>query len=215
MAENLFETQYDLTKKSKLQKFYDSYKIVIFSFIFVLVILYGSFGYYLKSKENKKILLSENYLQAKIYLEGGDKNKAINLIKEVIFANDPTYSSLSLFLLMNQNLITDYKETSDLFDHLLKNNKFSKEVRNLLVYKKALLNSNFMDESKLLESVRPLLDTKTLWHPHGLILLGDYFVSKGEYIKARKFYQKIFAIKNLEKDFYYHASSQLALIVNE
>ena len=53
MAENLFETQYDLTKKSKLQKFYDSYKIVIFSFIFVLVILYGSFGYYLKSKENK------------------------------------------------------------------------------------------------------------------------------------------------------------------
>ena len=215
MAENLFETQYDLTKKSKLQKFYDSYKIVIFSFIFVLVILYGSFGYYLKSKENKKILLSENYLQAKIYLEGGDKNKAINLIKEVIFANDPTYSSLSLFLLMNQNLITDYKETSDLFDHLLKNNKFSKEVRNLLVYKKALLNSNFVDESELLESIRPLLNTETLWHPHGLILLGDYFVSKGEYIKAREFYQKIFAIKNLEKDFYYHASSQLALIVNE
>mgnify|MGYP006183769941 CR=1 FL=1 len=215
MPENLFETQYDLTKKSKLQRFYDSYKIVIFSFIFILVILYGSFGYYLKSKENKKILLSENYLQAKIYLEGGDENKAINLLKEVIFANDPTYSSLSLFLLMNQNLITDYKETSDLFDHLLKNNKFSKEVRNLLVYKKALLNSNFMDESKLLESVRPLLDTKTLWHPHGLILLGDYFVSKGEYIKAREFYQKIFAIKNLEKDFYYHASSQLALIVNE
>ena len=215
MAENLFETQYDLTKKSKLQKFYDSYKIVIFSFIFVLVILYGSFGYYLKSKENKKILLSENYLQAKIYLEGGDENKAINLLKEVIFANDPTYSSLSLFLLMNQNLITDHKEISDLFDHLLKNNKFSKEVRNLLVYKKALLNSNFMDESKLLESVRPLLDTKTLWHPHGLILLGDYFVSKGEDIKAREFYQKIFAIKNLEKDFYYHASSQLALIVNE
>ena len=215
MAENLFETQYNLTKKPKLQKFYDSYKIAIYSFIFVLVILYGSFGYYLKSKENKKILLSENYLQAKIYLEGEDKNKATNLLKEVIFANDPTYSSLSLFLLMNQNLITDYKETSDLFDHLLKNNKFSKEVRNLLVYKKALLNSNFMDESKLLESVKPLLDTKTLWHPHGLILLGDYFVSKGEYIKAREFYQKIFAIKNLEKDFYYHASSQLAMIVNE
>ena len=215
MAENLFETQYDLTKKSKLQKFYDSYKIVIFSFIFILVILYGSFGYYLKSKENKKILLSENYLQAKIYLEGGDKNKAINLLKEVIYANDPTYSSLSLFLLMNQNLITDYKEISDLFDHLLKNNKFSKEVRNLLIYKKALLNSNFVDESELLESIRPLLNTETLWKPHALILLGDYFVSKGEYIKAREFYKKIFTIKNLQKDFYYHASFQLAMIVNE
>ena len=184
MTENLFEAQYDLTKKSKLKKFYESYKIFIFSFIAILVILYGSFSFYLVNKEKEKILLSENYLQAKIYLEEGDKNKAMNLLKEVIFANDPTYSSLCLFLIMNQNLITDYKELSDLFDHLLENNKFSREVRNLLIYKKALLNSNFVDESELLESIRPLLNTETLWKPHGLLLLGDYFVSKGEYIKA-------------------------------
>ena len=112
MAENLFETQYDLTKKSKLKKFYDSYKVIIFSFIIILVILYGSFSYYVNSKENKRILLSENYLQAKIYLEAGDKDKAINLLKEAIFTNDSTYSSLSLFLIMNQKLITDQKEIS-------------------------------------------------------------------------------------------------------
>ena len=215
MTENLFEARYDLTKKSKLKKFYESYKIFIFSFIAILVILYGSFSFYLANKEKKKILLSENYLQAKIYLEEGDKNKAMNLLKEVIFANDPTYSSLSLFLIMNQNLITDYKELSDLFDHLLENNKFSREVRNLLIYKKALLNSNFVSESELLESIRPLLNTETLWKPHGLLLLGDYFVSKGEHIKAIEFYQKIFTIKNLQKDFYYHARSQLAIIANE
>ena len=215
MTENLFEAQYDLTKKSKLKKFYESYKIFIFSFIAILVILYGSFSFYLVNEEKEKILLSENYLKAKIYLEEGDKNKAMNLLKEVIFANDPTYSSLSLFLIMNQNLITDYKELSNLFDHLLENNKFSREVRNLLIYKKALLNSNFVDESELLESIRPLLNTETLWKPHGLLLLGDYFVSKGEYIKAKEFYQKIFTIKNLQKDFYYYASSQLALIANE
>ena len=215
MTENLFEAQYDLTKKSKLKKFYESYKIFIFSFIAILVILYGSFSFYLVNKEKEKILLSENYLQAKIYLEEGDKNKAMNLLKEVIFANDPTYSSLSLFLIMNQNLITDYKELSNLFDHLLENNKSSREVRNLLIYKKALLNSNFVDESELLESIRPLLNTETLWKPHGLLLLGDYFVSKGEYIKAKEFYQKIFTIKNLQKDFYYHARSQLAIITNE
>ena len=215
MPENLFEAQYDVTKKSKLKKFYEAYKIFIFSLIFILVILYGSFSFYLESKEKKKILLAENYLQAKIYLESGDKNKAMNLLKKVIFANEPTYSSLCLFLIMNQNLITDYKELSNLFDHLLENNKFSREVRNLLIYKKALLNSNFVDESELLESIRPLLNTETLWKPHGLILLGDYFVSKVEYIKAKEFYQKIFTIKNLQKDFYYYASSQLALIANE
>ena len=215
MTENLFEAQYDVTKKSKLKRFYESNKIFIFSFIFIVIIFFGSFSFYLESKEKKKILLSENYLQAKIYLEGGDKNKAINLLKEVIFANDPTYSSLCLFLIMNQNLITDYKELSDLFDHLLESNKFSREVKNLLIYKKALLNSNFVNESKLLESIRPLLNTETLWKPHGLLLLGDYFASKGEHIKAAEFYQKIFTIKNLQKDFYYHARSQLAIIANE
>ena len=215
MAENLFETQYDLTKKSKLKKFYDSYKIIILSSLFILIILCGAFIYYTDSKENKKISLSENYLQAKIYLEADNKDKAINLLKEVIFANDATYSSLSLFLIMNQKLIIDHRELSLLFDHLLKNNKFSKEVRNLLIYKKAILNSNFVDETELLESIRPILNNETLWQPHGLILLGDYFVSKGENIKAKEFYQKIFTIKNLHRDFYYHASSQLAMIGNE
>ena len=215
MAENLFKAQYDVTKKSKLNKFYESNKILIFSFIFILIILFGSFNFYLQSKENKKILLSENYLQAKIYLESGDRNKAISTLKEVIFANDPTYSTLCLFLIMNQNLITDHKELSALFDHLLTNNKFSKEVRNLLIYKKVLFNSDFFNESELLESIRPLLDTETLWKPHALLLLGDYFVSKREYIKAIEFYQEIFTINNLHQDLYNHAISQLSIISNE
>ena len=139
----------------------------------------------------------------------------MNLLKEVIFANDPTYSSLSLFLIMNQNLIADYKELSNLFDHLLESNKFSREERNLLIYKKVLLNSNFVDESELLESIRPLINSETEWKSHALILLGDYFVSKGENTKAVEFYQEILTMKNLQKDFYNHASLQLAAITNE
>ena len=215
MAENLIEAQYDVTKKSKLKKFYEKNKILIFSFIFSLMLVFGSSSIYLEKKEKKRVLLSENYLQAKIYLEGGNKNKAIDILKEVIFANDPTYSTLCLFLIMNQNLITDYRELSALFDHLLEKNKFSKEERNLLIYKKALLNSNFVNESEMLMSLKPLLNTETFWKPHGLLLLGDYFVSKGEYIKAIEFYQKIFTIKNLHNDLYNHARSQLAIISNE
>ena len=215
MAEDLFTSQYDVTKKSKLEKFYEANKILLFSFLLILIILFGSFSFYLESKEKKKILLSENYLQAKIYLEGGDTSKAINLLKEVIFANDPIYSSLCLFIIMNQNLITDYRELSALFDHLLEKNKFSKEERNLLIYKKALLNSNFVNESEMLKSIKPLLSTETFWKPHALLLLGDYFVSKGEYIKAIEFYQKIFTISNLHNNLYNYARSQLAIISNE
>ena len=64
MTENLFEAQYDVTKKSKLKKFYESNKIFIFSLVFILVIFYGSFSFYLVNKEKEKILLSENYLKA-------------------------------------------------------------------------------------------------------------------------------------------------------
>ena len=215
MAENLFEAQYDLTKKSRIKKFYESNKIFIFSFILILIILFGSFSFYLENQERKKILLSENYIQAKIYLENGNKNEALNTLKKVIFANDSTYSTLSFFLILNQNLISDYKEISILYDHLLENNKFEKELRNLLIYKKALFISNSIIESELLETIKPLLNTDTLWKPHALLLLGDYFMSKGENIKAIEFYQQILSINNLHKDLYNQAKSQLVIITHE
>ena len=215
MTENLFEAQYNITKKSKLKKFYESYKVLIFTSIFILTIFLGSFGFYLENKEKKRILLSENYVQAKIYLANGDKNKAVSTLKKVIFANDPTYSTLCFFLILNQNLVTDYKELSILFDNLLDNNKFEKEVKNLLIYKKALFNSNFINESKFLEDIKPLLNAETLWKPHALLLIGDYFVSKKEYIKAREFYIQIFSINNLQKDFYDQARSKLVFITND
>ena len=118
-------------------------------------------------------------------------------------------------LIINQNLLSDNKEISDLFDHILKNNDFTEEVRNLLIYKKALFDSNFVDESDLLKSINPLLNKKTLWQPHALLLLGDYFMSKGEYIKAIEFYQKIFSINNLHPDIYNQARTQLTIISNE
>ena len=215
MPENFFEAQYDITKKSKIKKFYESNKILIFSSIFILIILFGSLSFYLENKENKKILLSENYIQAKFYLENGNKSEALNILRKVIFSNDSTYSTLSFFLMLNQNLITDYKEISSLYDHLLENNKFEKELRNLLIYKKSLFSSNSVDETELLEITKPLLSTDTLWKPHALLLLGDYFMSRGENIKAIEFYQQILSIKSLHKDLYDQAKSQLVIIANE
>ena len=215
MNEDSIEARYDITKKSKLRRFYESNKILIFSSIFVLAIILISFSVYFENKEKNKILLSENYVQAKIYLENGNKDEAISLLKKVIFANDPTYSTLSFFLILNQNLVTDHEELSTLFDHLLNNNKFEKEVINLLIYKKALFNSNFISESKLLNDIQPLLNTKTLWKPHALLLMGDYFVAKKEYIKAKEFYTQILLINNLQKDFYEQARSKLVFITND
>ena len=215
MNENLFEAQYNLTKKTKLRKFYETNKTLIFSVVLILIIIIASVSFYSEAKEKKKILLADNYLSAKVYLENDDKNKAKNILKTIIFANDNTYSVLSLFLILNENLIVDQRELSNLFDLVLENNKFEKEIKNLIIFKKALFQSNFISESELLETVKPLINTETVWKPHALLLLGDYFASKKEYLKAKEFYIQILSLKNLHKELYDQAKSQLIFITND
>ena len=130
-------------------------------------------------------------------------------------ANDSTYSTLALFLLLNENLTVDQKETSELFDYILKNNKFEKELENLIIFKKALFQSNFINESELLKVISPLTSSDSIWKSHALLLLGDYFFSKNQYLKGKEFYTKVLSLKNLHNSIYDYAQSQLILINNE
>ena len=215
MKENLFEARYDVTKKSKIKKFYESNKILIFSTILIIIIAIASVSFYSEFKEKKKTLLADNYIEAKVYLENGDKIIAKDILKTIIFANNSTYSTLSLFLILNENLIVDQEELSNLFNHVLENNKFEKEVQNLIIFKKALFQSNFVSELELLETAKPLINNETLWKPHALLLLGNYFVSKKEYLKAKEFYTQILSLKGLHKELYEQARSELVFITND
>ena len=215
MNENLLEAQYDITKKSKLKRFYEKNRISIFSIILIVTIIIVFFSFYSANKDKKKTFLAESYIEAKILLETGEKNKAKDILKTIILSNNSTYSSLSLFLILNENLIVDQKELLNLYNHLLENNKFEKEVKNLIIFKKALFQTNFENESKLLETAKPLLNSDTVWKPHILLLLGDYFVSKKQNLKAKEFYIKILSLKNLHKELYDQARSRLMLIEND
>ena len=215
MDEKLIEARYDVTKKTKIKKFYESNKVLILCAISFFVILIAFVIFYSESKERKKISLAENYITAKIYLSNEKKNKAKDILENIIFENDNTYSALSLFLILNENLIKDQQELSNLFNHVLKNNKFEKEIKNLLIFKKALFQSNFVSELELLEDVKPLINTETIWKAHALLLLGDYFASKKEYLKAKEFYMQVLSLKNLHKELYSHARSQLIFITND
>tara|TARA_Y100000590_G_scaffold447082_1_gene581751 strand:+ start:3835 stop:4479 length:645 start_codon:yes stop_codon:yes gene_type:complete len=212
---DIIEAQYDISKKSKLKKFYESNKILIYSLVTIIIILTFFLVFYLNFKEKKYISLSDNYVKARVFIEDNNKTEATKILKKIIYSNDPTYSSLALFVIVEQNLIDNQIEISNLFDHLIENNKFEKEVKNLLLYKKALFSSNFVEESVLLNELKPLLSKETIWKAHALILIGDYYVSKKEYFKAKEFYLQILKIKNLQKQLYDYARSQAALSVND
>ena len=215
MNENIFEVQYDVTKKSKFKRLYEKYKILVITFLTTLIILIISLFFYLEFKEKKRILITNNYIKAKIYLDNKEKQEATTILKELVFNNDSTYSTLSFFLIINENLITDEKQLSNLFDHILENNKFDNEIKNLIIFKRLLFKSDFAEEHELLEAAKPILNTETAWKPHALLLIGDYFISKKENLKAKEFYKEIMLLKNLHRDFYYQANSRLALIEND
>jgi len=215
MEENLYQTQYDVTKKSKIRRFYESNKVIIFSTLLIIVISFASIGFYLNRGENKITLLSNDYIDAKILLENGKKNEAKVILKNIITSNNSTYSTLSLFLILNQNLITNEKELLSLFNHVLENNKFEKEIKNLIILKKALFQSNFIKESELIEVLKPLANTETVWKPHALLLLGDYFYSKKEFLKSKEFYMQALSLKNLDQELREHATLQIGFIAND
>ena len=215
MNENLYEAQYSITKKNKIQKLYEENKTLIFSSLAIILILVGSLIYYSNSKENKKILLADNYIQAKIYLKKNNKAQASDVLKSIIFSNDSTYSPLSLFLIVNENLIEDQNEIIRLFEHILENNKFEKEIQNLIIFKKALFQSDFVNQEQLLQSLNTLITNDSLWKPHALLLLGNYFLAKNEYSESKKYYSQILSLKNLHQEMYEQARSKLVLIQNE
>ena len=215
MNDNLFETQYDVTKKSKFRKLYDANKLLIFSTLFVLIIASISFSFYTVSREKKQILLADNYMVAIFYLQNNERDKGRKILKEIILANNRTYSTLSLFLILDEDLVDDQKEISNLFDHLLENNKFEQEVKNLIIFKKTLFLSNFANELEMVENAKQLINTNTLWKPHALLLLGDYFSSKKQYLKAKEFYVQILSLQNLNIELYEQARSQLLVITND
>ena len=215
MNENFISGEYDVTKKTKLRKFYDDYKILIFSIISMFILIIASFNIYSYLQNKKKITLSKKYVNAQIYLQKNNKNEALRILNEIINSNDATYSTLSLFEIVNEKLITDNEKVSELFTQVLTNNKFDKEVKNLIILKKGIFETSFNDEQKILKTLNPLINENTLWKPHALLLAGNYFASKGENIKARDFFTQILNIENLNKKFTDQAKYQLKLILND
>jgi len=214
MAQDSFQAQYDVTKKSKIKIFFDKYKIKIYSFLTIFVISIFSLFLYIDYKKDQKISLAEKYVNAKIYIKNQENQKAKKILYDLIHSNNSVYSILAFFLVLNENLIKDQKEISELFESLLANNDFDNDTKNLIILKKVIFKSNFANENEMLNEIKPIIKSNSVWKPHALLLMGDYFVSKKEYLKSKDFYNQILTTKNLHQDFYYKANSRLALISN-
>ena len=188
------------TRNEKIKNFFiENRKIFVLLIIFIITSLIGFFSYkYIKDK--KRETLSNQYNKVVIDFKSGNKSGVVFSLKEIINTNDSTYSPLALYFLIDNNLIEDLDEVNQLFDVIIEKSSLEKEIKNLITYKKALYNSDKINENQLLEILNPLINSNSIWKSHALYLIGEFFYSKKELQKAKEFFNQIISVENANPD---------------
>ena len=115
-------------------------------------------------------------------------------LKEIIQVKDKTYSPLAFYFLMDKGLIQKKDEINKYFDIIINEINLDKEIKNLTIFKKALYNSDFANENELLEILNPVIKSESVWKPHSLYLMAEYYFSKNQKQKSKEFFEQIISL---------------------
>tara|TARA_Y100000591_G_C21796587_1_gene679668 strand:- start:898 stop:1542 length:645 start_codon:yes stop_codon:yes gene_type:complete len=197
------------TRIEKIKNFFIDNKKKLISILSILILLLFSFFGFKEYKSRQKIEISNLYNSIIINFSENNKDltkrNLINLVKK----KDPTYSTLSLYFLIDNDLISDLKKINELFDILINETFLEKEIKNLIIYKKALINADNILENDLLEMLIPITNSDSVWNSHALFLIGEYFYSKNEKQKSKEFYSKLITLDNANQDLKKKAKKRL------
>jgi predicted negative regulator of RcsB-dependent stress response len=184
------------TRNEKIKNFFiNNKKILIISFLALILIVFG-FLIFNEINKNKRIKIADEYNLATInFISGNKENVKKNLIK-IINKKDKTYSLLSLYFLIDNKIIKENEEINDLFNIVINKINLETEIKNLLIYKKALFNSNFATENDLLKIIKPIINNNSIWKSDALYLMGEYFYHNNQKKKAKEFFNQILTLKN-------------------
>ena len=188
------------TRNERIKNFFINNKknlIIGFSIILVAVI---SFLSMVEIKERAKIKLANQFNITTINLNNENKKTTIDQLTKIINENDVTYSPLALYFLIDNNLIDNKNEINNLFDELINETNLDEEIKNLIIYKKGLFNSDFSSENDLLQILNPIINSESIWKSHSLYLIAEYFYSKGQKQKAKEFFTQILLLSDVNKD---------------
>ena len=120
-----------------------------------------------------------------------------NELVSIVHEKDKTYSPLALYFLIDNNIISDNNKINELFDTVINETSLEKEIKNLLIYKKALFNSDFESENNLLTILKPIINSNSIWKSHALYLMAEYFYFKNEKQKSKDFFDQIITLENV------------------
>ena len=186
----------DNTRNQKIKNFFvKNTKKLIIAFSVIILIIFGYFIYKDFQKKNK-IKLANRYNLATIKFVSGDKNKIKIELVDIVNEKDRTYSPLALYFIIDNNIVNENNKINELFDIIINETSLEKEIKNLVIYKKALFNSDFESENNLIQILNPVINSDSAWKSHALYLMAEYFYYKNQKQKSKEFFNKILTLEN-------------------
>ena len=197
------------TRHEKIKNFFlENKKKIIYVILISLLMIFSFLGYG-EFKDAKKKKISNLYNLSIIEYKATNKEKTFNNLKEIVLEKDPTYSPLSLYFIIDNDLIEDKNKINDLFDILINKTSLEEEIKNLIIYKKALFNADEITENNLLKILNPLINSESVWKSHALYLISEYFYAKDEKQKSKDFFNQLVNLENANQDLLIEARKRL------
>jgi len=188
------------TRNEKIKNFFiNNIKNLIIGFSIILVVIIGYLSM-IEMKKRNNVKLANQFNIIKINFKTEDKQETIDQLINLINKNNSTYSPLALYFLIDNNLTDNKSEINILFNKLIKETGVEQEIKNLIIYKKALFNSDNSNENDLLQILNPIINSESIWKSHSLYLMAEYFYSKNQKEKAKEFYNQILLLPNANND---------------
>tara|TARA_B100000003_G_scaffold33727_1_gene27839 strand:+ start:1125 stop:1769 length:645 start_codon:yes stop_codon:yes gene_type:complete len=197
------------TRTEKIRNFLLENKKLLISILVFLVLFLISFYSFQIYKNNQKELISDKYNNATTNIDKSDPSRIVSELKEVIDYRDSTYSPLALYFIIDNKLLDNQDEINELFDVLINKTSLEEEIKNLIIYKKALFNADNVNENQLLKILNPLINSQSVWKSHALYLIAEYFYSNNEKQKSKEFYNQILLTENANQDIIKEAQKRL------
>tara|TARA_X000001036_G_scaffold94703_1_gene87374 strand:- start:9388 stop:9939 length:552 start_codon:yes stop_codon:yes gene_type:complete len=160
------------------------------------IIIFSILIFLNKKNQNFELSLSEKFYDASILIDKKKNKEATIILENIIEKRNKLYSPLSLFLIIEKNLISNDKKILALFDEVLQIKKIDKENLNLIKIKKAFFIMKLDNEIELISLLNPIINSESIWKKEAITLLGDYFLSKNEEVKANNYYKLLKIKKN-------------------
>jgi predicted negative regulator of RcsB-dependent stress response len=184
------------TRNNKIKNFFIKNKKILIVVISIIIFIFIGYFSYDEINKRNKIKVANQYNLAIINYNTEETKKIIDELTELVNKKDTTYSPLALYFLIDNDLVKDKNEINNLFDVLINQTKLESEIKNLIVYKKALYNSDISPENELIQILNPIINSESIWKSHALYLMAEYFYSKNERQKAKEFFNQILTLSN-------------------